>query len=134
MLAFNPESALGTQLFLPELLHVITMLVGAGPLFMRQTVYGLLVNLIHSLASTVTSGEMDGAALQMLFKRVRSTEILECYGLAPHSDSSELSGGLQTREADGGGLADIENVTKLMGEVLEAGSVSVGKSCRQMSG
>jgi hypothetical protein len=59
ILSFSPTASLDAQLFLPELSHIITLLLGSGPLLMRQTVYGILVNVLQSLATSPASGEMD---------------------------------------------------------------------------
>ena len=128
VLAFNPETPLDTQLFLPELFHVVTLLLGAGPSLMRQTIYGLFVNVIQSLASTPTSGEMDGLALQQLLKRAQSAGTLDAFGLVQSSDSIDLTGGPQKAEVDVGMLGHLEEVTKLLGEVLNSGAVSTGTS------
>jgi len=128
LLAFDPQSSLDTQLFLPDLFHIITLLLGAGPVPMRQTVYGLLVNILQSLVSTSHIGDMDRSAMERLFGQVQTREMVTAFGLVHSPDSLEFSGGFQRTEADVGSLADVEQVAKFLGEVLIAGAVAMGKS------
>ena len=131
-LAFNPQSSLDTQLFLPDLFHTIILLLGTGPLLMRQTVYGLLLNLLLSLASSPLTGEMDGPTLQHLLMRIQDPDMITAFGLVEISGSLELAGGQQS-EADVGHLAYIEEMAKFFGQVIEAGAVSIGRSVEGLS-
>lgn len=126
-LGFNPTTALDTQLFLPELFHVVTLLLGAGPVIMRQTVYGLLVSIIHSLASNATAGEMDADALAVLLRRLQEPEMMTSFGVIQGQGHLELSGLPRKDETDIHLLDRVEEVSKFLGEVLVAGAVSVGE-------
>ncbi|WVR09039.1 hypothetical protein IAU60_006099 [Kwoniella sp. DSM 27419] len=124
-LGFSPSSSLDTQIFLAEVFHVVTLLVGSGPVLMRQTVYGLVVNVIQSLAADGSRGDMDASTLQHLLQRAQQPEVLAAFGLMRSTGSIELSG-LQIRdETEVESLQKVEEVTKLLGDVLTAGSVSV---------
>ncbi|OXB36317.1 neurofibromin 1 [Cryptococcus neoformans] len=124
-LGFNPTTALDTQLFLPELFHVVTLLLGAGPVIMRQTVYGLLVGIIRSLASNATIGEMDAEALAMLLRRLQEPEMMRSFGVTQGQGHLELSGLPRKDETDVHLLDRVEEVSKFLDEVLVAGAVSV---------
>ena len=128
MLTFNPHSSLDAQLFLPETFHIITLLVSTGPLLMRQTVYGVTVNIVQALTSATTSGDMDSTALHQLFKRLQQPEMVAAFGLAQSPHSAELVGALQRHDSDEALLANVLEVTKYLSEVLEAGSISIGES------
>nr|XP_018259204.1 neurofibromin 1 [Kwoniella dejecticola CBS 10117]OBR81362.1 neurofibromin 1 [Kwoniella dejecticola CBS 10117] len=125
ILGFNPSSSLDTQLFLPELFHIITLLLGAGPVLMRQTIFGLLVNVIQSLAANPTSGDMDSTLLQNLLKRVQQPQIMAAFGLTQGQGSIELSGLPVKDETDLQLLERVEEASKFLGEVLAAGAISV---------
>ncbi|WRT69099.1 uncharacterized protein IL334_006083 [Kwoniella shivajii] len=125
ILGFNPSSALDTQLFLPEIFHIITLLLGAGPVLMRQTTYGLLVNTIQSLASNPSSGNMDASALQHLLGRVQRPQIMAAFGLTQGQGNIELSGLTIKNETDIHLLERIEEISRFLGEVLTAGAISI---------
>lgn len=48
-LAISFDSRVQAQLFLPELFHIITLVVNCGPLPVRTAVHSLLVNTVHSI-------------------------------------------------------------------------------------
>lgn len=124
ILSFSPTASLDAQLFLPELSHIITLLLGSGPLLMRQTVYGILVNVLQSLATSPASGEMDTQALAGLLSRVQTAEVMGWFGLAQNPGSLELVG---TSREDGDLLANVQGVASFLGETLEAGATSIGE-------
>nr|XP_031861450.1 uncharacterized protein CI109_003054 [Kwoniella shandongensis]KAA5528522.1 hypothetical protein CI109_003054 [Kwoniella shandongensis] len=124
-LGFNPSSSLDTQLFLPEILHIITLLLGTGPILMRQTIYGLLVNVLQSLAANPSSGDMDGATLQLMLKKAQQPHIMAAFGLAQGRGSIEMSTLPNKNEMDVQHLEKVEEVGKFLGDVLAAGAVSV---------
>ncbi|WVN87921.1 uncharacterized protein L203_103118 [Cryptococcus depauperatus CBS 7841] len=124
-LGFNPTTAIDSQLFLPEIFHVITLLLGAGPLIMRQTVYGLLISMLNSLASNVTTGEMNGAALTDLLRRLQEPDTMTAFGVIQSHGHLELSGLPNKDETDVQLLDKIEQVSIFLGEVLEAGAISI---------
>ncbi|ORY28775.1 hypothetical protein BCR39DRAFT_533800 [Naematelia encephala] len=123
-LAFNTTSSLDTQLFLPELFHIITLLTGVGSVDMRQTVYGLLVNVVQSLAMTPASGEGDGLALQVLLRQCQSPEMTACFGLRRVAGGLELTNVPAVGEGDAL-LQNAEQVASLLGEIMSAAAVSM---------
>ncbi|KAK8844111.1 hypothetical protein IAR55_006905 [Kwoniella newhampshirensis] len=125
ILGFSPASSLDNQLFLPEILHVITLLVDLGPTLMRQTIYGLLMNVLQSLAANPTSGDMDGSTLQHLLKKAQQSQIMSSFGLIQGRGSIELWDLPTRKETDLQRLDKIEEVAKFLGEVLAAGAVSM---------
>lgn len=124
-LFFNPTSSLDAQLFLPELFHVITLLLGTGSLLMRQTIYGLTVNVVQSLASSAAHGDMDASTLQCLLKRLQSKEMVARFGLILNGASFDI-----VKTDDETLLTDVEEVAKFLSEVLESGAVSMGELAR----
>lgn len=122
-LAFNPSNAIDTQLFLPELFHTITLIVGIGPVFMRQTVHGLVVNILQSLAS-ISSSDMDSASLLHLLQRLQQPEMIAAFGLSQSAGSLELSGLPQWDQNGVSHLDSLEMIVKFLGDVLSAGAIS----------
>lgn len=49
MLSFN--NSLDVVSHLPFLFHIVTLLVSTGPLMLRASVHGLVINIIHSLCT-----------------------------------------------------------------------------------
>lgn len=123
-LAFSPPTQLDAQLFLPELFHTITLIVGIGPVLVRQTVYGLVVNILQSLATIAATGDMDATSLQHLLLRVQQPEMVAAFGLVQNPGSLELSGLPQWDPNGVQQLASLDMVINFLGEVLTAGAIS----------
>lgn len=121
-LSFCPETPLDAQLFLPELCHVMTLLVGSGSLLLRQTVYGMFVNTLQTLAIATPSGDMDGPALYHLLQRSQTDETMAVFGLSQQGagELAELP-----LAADGPIFLDgVETLARFLGEVMTAAAVS----------
>ncbi|XP_046839575.1 neurofibromin-like isoform X2 [Xenia sp. Carnegie-2017] len=69
MLSFNDSLDVANNL--PDLFHIIISLVCMGPLFLRATIHGILINVIQSL-STCTSLELPDETKRVL--RLRMSE------------------------------------------------------------
>jgi hypothetical protein len=89
---------------------------------MRQTIFGLTVNIVQSLASSAVQGEMDSSALSRLLDRLQSKEMIAHFGLNLVGTTLDLA-----RNDDDSLLISVDEITKFLSEVLEAGAVSVGK-------
>lgn len=112
--AFNNRSQ--ALLFLPELFHLTTLLVGAGPLASRQTIYHLTLNTLHSLASTAEE-DASRTALIAAVKRFGSDEVEQLFGLR-----NEPSQGL----GEGISLSSLDILVKEFLVVLDTAASSQG--------
>lgn len=66
MLSFN--NSLDVAAHLPYLFHVVTLLVATGPLSLRASTHGLVINIIHSLC-TCSQLHFSGKSLcRFIFK------------------------------------------------------------------
>lgn len=129
MLSFTPANPLGAQLFLPELIHIITLLVGIGPTGVRQTIYGLFINLLQSMASSKATDEMNATTLQQALDKAQLPVIMRCFGLVQlGSGLDSLDEGTSKEDAESGRLDRVETLAKFMGEILVAAAPSPGKS------
>lgn len=127
MLAFAPGESLDTTLFIPELMHVLTLLVGCGPLIMRQTIYGLFMNALQALASSSPADGMDSTALQQALDRAQSQNLASCFGLATTSSGLELIPGPLRDEVDISFLNHVDTLARFLGDVLTAAAPNLGK-------
>jgi neurofibromin 1 len=129
MLSFTPANPLGAQLFLPELIHIITLLVGIGPFLVRQTIYGLFINLLQSMASSKATDEMNATTLQQALDKAQLPVIMRCFGLVQLGSGLEsLEEGTSKEESENSRLDRVETLAKFMGEILVAAAPSPGKS------
>jgi len=90
---------------------------------MRQTIFGLAVNIVQSLASSPAHGEMDSSVLQRSLQKLQTKEMVAYFGLTLTGSSTDLA-----RGEDESFLTNVEEITKFLSEVLDAGATSVGES------
>lgn len=128
MMSFVPGDALDTGLFLPEIFHVLTLLAGSGSLLMRQTIYGLFVNIIQSLASSSPTAEMDGTALQQALDKTQSDQIIACFDLVEIGGSMESATANSGRDDSDVGILDhVGILARFLGDVLVSAAPNLGK-------
>ncbi|KAJ3298331.1 Ras GTPase activating protein ira2 [Borealophlyctis nickersoniae] len=83
MLSFNNQ--LDVQQFLPELFHIVCMLVGIGTSIVRSSVHGIVVNTVQALC---TAGKLDQtslATLQVLLGELSDMKMCLLFGLGGSS-------------------------------------------------
>lgn len=93
---------------------------------MRQTVYGLLINTLHSLASATPTGEMDGPALSDLLARAQEPSMLAHFKLS-QTGTNELAGNAK-ESGEMNSLDAVDALARFLGEVLVAAAPSLGES------
>lgn len=109
------ESGMQSQLFMPELFHVITMLTDTGSCQMRATIHRLLVNTLHAVCTTFT---LEEARLTRLKAILASLVDLRGESLGPLLAVNQ--GGLlltQSHESATASLATTEALASLLSEV-----------------
>jgi neurofibromin 1 len=129
VLSFSPHaSASQTQLFLPEILHVVTLLVSAGPLLMRVSVHAIVVDALQSLATLAPSGEVDIKALHALLAQVAEPEMLRAFGLMRSATGLVMyPDAPRDNGPDTSLLNAVEKVTMFLSDVIRVGSATAGE-------
>lgn len=128
MLSFTPSDSLDSALFLPEIIHVLTLLVGSGPLLMRQTVYGLFVNTLQSLASSSPSDGVDGTALQQALDKAQMDDMMSCFDLVTSGRGLDVAPGSTQRDDTDMHLLDhVDTLARFLGDVLVAAAPNFGE-------
>lgn len=115
----GPSSAHPTsnQLYVPEIIHLVTIVAGFGPALVRKSVYGIIMNLLQSLYVSQTEGcrirllqlitECTQPATLCLFGLRRETPTSEYTNIDPANDKDAL----ETQEHLVGFLVQILEVT-----------------------
>ncbi|KAJ3719315.1 hypothetical protein C8R42DRAFT_777357 [Lentinula raphanica] len=82
---------LNNQLYVPELVHIVTLVSGVGSTLIRKSVYGIVINLVQAL---YLSRLEDGPApdlLQLIEQMTAHENILNLFGLSRLTTTSEYS-------------------------------------------
>ncbi|KAJ3082728.1 Neurofibromin 1, partial [Quaeritorhiza haematococci] len=80
MLSFNDR--LNVHQFLPELCHIVCMLVGIGAPICRSSLHGIVINIVQSLCTAVDLDEAHYENLEMLLKMYSDPKICLLFGLS----------------------------------------------------
>ncbi|KAL5507799.1 IRA2 [Sanghuangporus vaninii] len=85
------EHALQIQLLVPEILHLVTLLASQGDAAMRNTVYGLALQLFQSLYYMRTDDLALSSEIRILLGELSSSEVVRLFGLTCSSNTSEYA-------------------------------------------
>jgi hypothetical protein len=68
------------QLFVPEIAHLVTIVAATGPLLVRRTVHGIVLNLVQSLQSLAANDTLRDS-YHRLSSRCSDPQMLRAFGL-----------------------------------------------------
>lgn len=126
MLSFNNASPV--KLYLPELFHVVTLLVGNGSIMVRASVHELVVNIIHTLCTTIPLPDDQIQKLHFILNDVCDVKNRIYFGLTKnHANSLTITPDTLADQSDGMDLASLECMIRLLIEGLKLGAPSVGR-------
>ncbi|KAJ3551785.1 hypothetical protein NM688_g4509 [Phlebia brevispora] len=88
---YLPRNGTQAQLFVAEGAHYISLVAGTGQLLVRTSVYGMVVNQLHSVYQSKPSGENSQLSpeVQSLLDECASPEILKVFGLMKPTSTSD---------------------------------------------
>ncbi|XP_057176571.1 neurofibromin isoform X2 [Triplophysa rosa] len=129
MLSFN--NSLDVAAHLPYLFHVVTLLVATGPLSLRASTHGLVINIIHSLCtcSQLSFSEETKEVLRLSLTEFSLPKFYLLFGISKVKSAAVIafrssyrdrsfSPGSYERETFA--LSSLETVTEALLEIMEA--------------
>lgn len=88
MLSFNDR--LDLEVSLPEVLHVATLLAGSGPMVLRASIHGMVVNVAQSLCTTLDLPDETLRAVRLQLTEMTSTKVRLLFGLSGKTNSADV--------------------------------------------
>jgi hypothetical protein len=82
----HSKQTLHTQLYIPEIVHLITLTASIGPTFVRKSVYGIVLNYLQSLYSA-RSGEEEFLEVLLLIEEFIKPAILSRLERLPQANT-----------------------------------------------
>ncbi|KAH9819427.1 hypothetical protein DFH28DRAFT_1080087 [Melampsora americana] len=125
---------LQSQLYLPDVLHIVTMLVGTGSASHRSSIYSIVVNTVSCLCSLSQqqATNSEGSALFAILKRLGQSPTQALFGLNPNevrvNDQDDLTG-----RNDPISSISLESIVQLLIEVVRVASPSLDTANRWRS-
>jgi neurofibromin 1 len=121
-LALSFDSGIQSQLYLPELFHIVTMLANTGQTEVRHTVHRLLINTIHSAC---TSFNLDEARLNKLKTTLEFLSDSKNDIFSSHPAFARDAASMSTSQEAGPTLAATESLAALLFDTCTVAAPSV---------
>lgn len=126
MLSFNNRGPVKS--YVPEIFHIVSLVVGVGPTIIRASVHGLVVNIIQSLCTTMPIQEANVKKLQLLLSEISDTKYRLLFGLfKPHANAFTITPETLTDAAEPIPLHALETIVNNLLEVIVYSAPSAGK-------
>jgi hypothetical protein len=128
MLSFN--NRLYVQQYLPEIFHIIVLVVSTGSSLVRSTVHGLLINVIHSLCTSLKLHERQTKALNRLLNEMNEPKFRLLFGINRGTSNAFTiateSNTLACENLELMPLSSLEAVTLFLLEAMSSGAATPG--------
>ncbi|CAO3626389.1 unnamed protein product [Cunninghamella echinulata] len=123
MLSFNNRGPVKS--YVPEIFHIVSLVVGVGPTIIRASVHGLVVNMIQSLCTSMPLPEANIQKLQLLLTEVSDSKFRLLFGLhKSHANAFTLTSDTMNDNAEPIQLLALESVISQLLEVITWGAPS----------
>ncbi len=86
---YLPKNAAHVHLFIAEGAHYVSLVAGTGQILVRTSVYGLVVNVLHSIYISKSTSDSVSPEIQALLEDCASPEVLKLFGLARPTSTSD---------------------------------------------
>ncbi|KAI8097774.1 uncharacterized protein BX664DRAFT_356981 [Halteromyces radiatus] len=124
MLSFNNASPVKPHL--PELFHIVSLLVGNGSVMVRASVHELVVNIIHTLCTATSLPDDQVQKLHFILNDLCDSKNRIYFGLTKHHTSSlTINSDTMTDHFGAMNLSSLESMIRLLLEALHFGAPSI---------
>ena len=114
-----------SQFYVPEVIHMITLIAATGEPVVRSTIWGIVVELLQSQWIALTSDAVAGPEIRHLLDEASTPNILRLFGLIRATRTSELT--IWDPKGDKAILDNQEGLTRFLIQVMEVTSGTKGK-------
>ncbi|KAI8142067.1 hypothetical protein BJV82DRAFT_159057 [Fennellomyces sp. T-0311] len=124
MLSFNNVGP--GKPYLPEIFHIVSLLVGTGPTLIRASVHELVVNIIHTLCTGMPQSEENIKKLHFVLSDVCDSKNRVYFGLTkPHANAFTITHETMTDVSETVNLSSLESIIRLLLDALSIGAPSI---------
>ncbi|RCH89644.1 Ras GTPase activating protein ira2 [Rhizopus azygosporus] len=117
MLSFNNRGPVKS--YVPEIFHIVSLIVGVGPTLIRASIHGLIVNMIQSLCTCMPLQEANIKKLQLILNEISDTKYRLLFGLfKPHANAFTITPETLTDAAEPISLHALETIVSNLLEVI----------------
>lgn len=120
----SARNAVQCQLFVPEVMHIVTLIAATGQLYVRGTVYAIITHLLHALYSLRLTDSTASPEIQGMIDECCTPEGMRLFGLSKPTPTSEYM--LYDPPSPKALIDDLESLTKLLLRIMDTISGSPG--------
>ncbi|TBU46391.1 hypothetical protein BD309DRAFT_622853 [Dichomitus squalens] len=120
----SAKNTVQSQLFVPEIMHLVTLIAATGELYVRSTVYAIITHMLHAMCSLRLTDATASPEIEALLDECCQPEGLRLFGLSRPTPTSEY---VIYDPPNGKALIDdLEALTKLLVRIMQAISGTKG--------
>ncbi|KAI5802565.1 hypothetical protein FPQ18DRAFT_365113 [Pyronema domesticum] len=116
-LAISFDSRVQAQMFLPELFHIITMVVNCGQSQVRSVVHSLLVNTVHSISTSFPLAEQNLTQLKQILASLNEPKMCLLFSLNRPTSRDALA--VQEMRTENTTSTSMEQITTLLLDIIQ---------------
>ncbi|KAG8745587.1 Ras GTPase activating protein ira2 [Ceratobasidium sp. 414] len=124
MVLQNNRPPVQILIYVPEIFYLVTVLSTAGPILLRKTVYGILVNVVQAFLTNKNTNDEVKENLRKLLSQTLDPEFQTVLGITRPDSKSEFV--LVDHPSDSVAMVKLEELTGFLLEIISSGASSVG--------
>ncbi|KAI0677196.1 hypothetical protein C8Q78DRAFT_1180405 [Trametes maxima] len=124
VLGNSAKNAVQIQLFVPEMMHLVTLIAATGQLYVRCTIYAIITHMLHGIYSIRLSEKTATPEIQVAINECTQPEGMRLFGLSKPTPTSDYA--LYDPPNGKAVIDDLEALTRLLLRIMEAISASKG--------
>ncbi|KAH8096624.1 hypothetical protein BXZ70DRAFT_945419 [Cristinia sonorae] len=114
----NHRNLNNAQLYVPEVIHMVSLTAATGDLLVRTSVYGIIMNLLQSVYLARKGDSESSPEIRALIDECTLPQSLKCFGLTRRSPTSDYM--VYEFGGDKAYLDSMEQLCGLLGRIMEA--------------
>ncbi|KAG8732817.1 Ras GTPase activating protein ira2 [Ceratobasidium sp. 423] len=124
MVLQNNRPPVQILIYIPEIFYLVTVLSMAGPLLLRKTVYGILVNVVQAFLTNKHTDDETKDNLRRLLNQTMDPEFQTVLGITRPDTRSEFI--VVDPQSDSVAMLKLEELTSYSLEIIACGASSIG--------
>ncbi|KAG8755793.1 Ras GTPase activating protein ira2 [Ceratobasidium sp. 428] len=124
MVLQNNRPPVQILIYVPEIFYLVTVLSTAGPILLRKTVYGILVNVVQAFLTNKHTNDEIKENLRKLLNQTLDPEFQTVLGITRPDSKSEFV--IVDHPSDSVAMVKLEELTGFLLDIISSGASSVG--------
>jgi hypothetical protein len=125
MVLQNNRPPVQILIYVPEIFYLVTVLSTAGPILLRKTIYGILVNVVQAFLTNKNTDDETKENLRRLLNQTLNPEFQTVLGITRPDSKSEFI--LVDPPSNSVSMLKLEELTGFLLEIISSGASSVGE-------